>query len=605
MSIPSAGAFTSAGTVAQLGGPTTEGVTVTVAGVIGVAVVAGAVAGAVALAYRWYVRERVPAGLSLLAGLAVVAVSLSTTTLLAEEIAPDGRDIALATALVHVAAFLISGLAAAGGTRFGDRLGVDLFAATGVSDVDADVSEIVQTVGRVTTVQLPEEVADIVGYDPVSEETKETLSERRFLFPRRLSKTELRERLVARLKTDYGVGHVDVEFGDDGSVEFLAVGSRAAGIGPTLPPATNAVAIRADPAHAAGAGDLVQVWKTDPVKRVLTGELRGVAGDVVTVAIDAADTPKLNPTDRYKLVTLPVQDRPDREFASLLRSADETLATVTVAAGSDLDGVSVDALDVTVAAITREDERPEPLPARDRTLQPGDVVYAIATPDNLRKVETAGRGPAGDDAPAAVGDAGDSDDGGPGPTPVGDIGTGTADDSDAVPENDAVPESDAFPDTDDLPGTDRQVDVSGDGPAAETVAEGDATSGGEAETAADGAEQVDGVDSPGEDADGGRGDESSPEEPEGDDAVPFTTLDVGEDDPLSDPLLGGNGDSESNESDGAPDDGREDGDAGAANDAGAADDAGTDDADDRDAVTDDADGSSDEATDDADGEPER
>jgi len=81
MSLPSAGV------VAQLGGPTTEGVTVTVAGVVGVAVVAGAVAGAVALAYRWYVRERAPTGLSLLAGLAVVAVSLSTTTLLAEEIA--------------------------------------------------------------------------------------------------------------------------------------------------------------------------------------------------------------------------------------------------------------------------------------------------------------------------------------------------------------------------------------------------------------------------------------------------------------------------------------------------------------------------------------
>jgi len=151
----------------------------------------------------------------------------------------------------------------------------------------------------VTTVELPEDVADIVGYDPVTEETKETLAGRRFLFPRRLTKAELRERLVARLKTDYGVGHVDVEFGDDGSVEFLAVGTRAAGIGPTLPPATNAVAIRADPAHAASAGDLVQVWGDRSDETRPDGELRGIAGDVVTVAIDAADTPKLNPTERY------------------------------------------------------------------------------------------------------------------------------------------------------------------------------------------------------------------------------------------------------------------------------------------------------------------
>jgi len=574
MSIPSAGAFTSAGTVAQLGGPTTEGVTVTVAGVIGVAVVAGAVAGAVALAYRWYVRERVPAGLSLLAGLAVVAVSLSTTTLLAEEIAPDGRDIALATALVHVAAFLTSGLAATAGTRFGDRLGVDLFATTGVSDVDADVSEIVQTVGRVTTVQLPEEIADIVGYDPVSEETKETLAERRFLFPRRLSKAELRERLVARLRTDYGVGHVDVEFGEDGSVEFLAVGTRAAGIGPTLPPATNAVAIRADPAHAASAGDLVQVWETDPLKRVLTGELRGVAGDVVTVAIDAADTPKLNPSDRYKLVTLPVQDRPDREFASLLRSADETLATVTVEAGSDLDGVTVDALDVTVAAITREDERPEPLPARNRTLQPDDVVYAIATPENLRKVENAGRGPEGgvpdtvagrsepvetaDDSdespdeeqaetapeeapdPAAELDDGDHMDGGTGDTEVDEPDAPSADRSNGEGDE-SILDGDAFADTDDLLGMDRELD----GP--DLSVDQEATTGDE---------QVDdrGADATDDEADEPTADET--DEPivddqsnaeaveEHDDAVPFTPLDVGEDDPLADPLLGGDGDND-------------------------------------------------------------
>ncbi|MFC7026412.1 hypothetical protein ACFQH8_00440 [Halomicroarcula sp. GCM10025710] len=135
---------------------------------------------------------------------------------------------------------------------------------TGGRDIDADVSEIVQTVGRVTSVKLPEEIDDIVGYDPMPEAIKDDLANRRFLFPRRLTRDELRSRLVSRLKTDYGVGHVDLDLADDGSVTYLAVGSRAAGIGPTLPPSTNAVAIRADPANAASAGDLVQVWETDP-----------------------------------------------------------------------------------------------------------------------------------------------------------------------------------------------------------------------------------------------------------------------------------------------------------------------------------------------------
>ncbi len=127
-------------------------------------------------------------------------------------------------------------------------------------------------------VRLPEDIDDIIGCDPMPDESKVTVANGGH-FPRRLTKDELRDRLVARLKTDYGVGHVDVELADDGTVDYLAVGSRAAGIGPTLPPSTNAVAIQADPAHAASAGDLVQVWEQAPAKRVLTGELRGDADD--------------------------------------------------------------------------------------------------------------------------------------------------------------------------------------------------------------------------------------------------------------------------------------------------------------------------------------
>jgi len=130
------------------------------------------------------------------------------------------------------------------------------------------------------------------------------------------------------------------------------------------------------------------VWQTEPLERVLTGELRGVADDVVTVAVDATETSKLDPTERYKLVTLPVQERPDREFASLLRAADETMGTVTIPPESELVGTAVGELDVTVAAITRNGDA-EPIPSRDRTLSAGDVLYAIATPDALRRVEAA------------------------------------------------------------------------------------------------------------------------------------------------------------------------------------------------------------------------
>ena len=366
---------------------------VTLAGqLLGIGIAAATAAGLVAVGYRWYVRERVPTGLGVLFGLSAVTVYLGTTGALGAVISdPAAEEAILQTSdvLPNLAAFALGAGGSSVGIRVGDAVGTDLFAATGGRTVDADVSEIVQTVGRVTSVKLPEDVDDIVGYDPMPEETKTALAGKRFLFPRRLTKSELRERLVARLKTDYGVGHVDLELGEDSTVDYIGVGSRAAGIGPTLPPSTNAIAVRADPAHAASSGDLVQVWGTDPAERVLTGELRGIAGDVVTVAIDAADTPKLDPATEYKLVTLPVQDRPDREFASLLRAADETMGTITVPDGSELAGTSLGELGVTVAAITRPDNPPEPIPSRDRLLKDGDVIYAIATPEALRRVEAA------------------------------------------------------------------------------------------------------------------------------------------------------------------------------------------------------------------------
>ncbi|WP_276272758.1 TrkA C-terminal domain-containing protein [Haloarcula litorea] len=431
------------------------------AALLGVGVAAAAAAGGVAAGYRWYVRERVPSGLGMLFGLTVVAAYLGTTGALGEVVV--GQDDVLATSRVlpNLAAFAVGATGAAVGTRTGDRLGTDIFAATGGRNVDADVSEIVQTVGRVTSVHLPEEIDDVVGYDPVPDETKAKLAGRRFLFPRRLTESELRERLVSRLRTDYGVGHVDLELAADGTVTYLAVGSRAAGIGPTLPPATNAVPIRADPAHAASSGDLVQVWSTEPLQRVLTGELRGVAGEVVTVAIDAADTPKLDPTEEYRLVTLPVQDRPDREFAALLRAADETMSTVTVEPGSDLVGRRVADLGVTVAAVTTEDGEPETIPPHDRVLAAGEVVYAIATPDAIRRVEEAAAG--GDPTTADRAEPGSSAD-------ADDESGGEGGDGEVPPAEgeDEPPGADDGPRTGDGPGDERPDDgtpegIAGDG----------------------------------------------------------------------------------------------------------------------------------------------
>jgi hypothetical protein len=384
--------------------------TLAVSQLVGMAILAGLLSGTVALGFRWYTRERVQTGLPVLFGLSGVAAYLNTRTALGQVISGTGPDpLSTTAALFNVTAFLVAGATAVGAIRVGDRLGNDLFVAAGARNVDGEISRVVEAVGRVLAVDMPEEIDDIVGYDPVPEETKDQLAGHTFLFPKRLTVAELETRLRTRLKSDYGVGHVDVDLADDGSVEYLALGARAAGIGPTLPPETAAVAIRADPAFAASAGDIVQVWTTDPTERVTTAELRGVSGDVVTLAVDAADAPLLDADTEYRLVTLPVEPRADREFASLLRAAPETMSVVAVHEGSSLIGRPIQSLGVTVVAI-RTGGGIEAIPTRDRTVRAGDDLYAIAKPEDLRKLDAEAVSAVGTPADGTSGVSTDDDD---------------------------------------------------------------------------------------------------------------------------------------------------------------------------------------------------
>jgi hypothetical protein len=331
-----------------------------------------------------------------LVGLTGVVLVLNVESALGTLIATNGTPtdvLAPEVVLVNTVVLGASLAAAVTGGRVGDRVGESLFALSGSGTVDVDVSGLVQAVGRVITVDLPAEIADLDGYDPVDPTVKASFAGETLVFPRRLTVDELHDRLVARLREEYGVGHVDVDLDADGTVTFLGVGSRESGLGPTLPPETCAVAVRADPAMAASAGDLVQVYRpTDGgTERVAAGELRGTAGDVVTLAVDAADATALTDDERYRLATLPVEPRSDREFAALLRAAEETMGVVTLAAGSELVGTPLGAVDAAVVAV-RNDEGVEPIPSRARVLAAGDALYVVATPGVLRRLDAAARG---------------------------------------------------------------------------------------------------------------------------------------------------------------------------------------------------------------------
>lgn len=366
-----------------------------VAQAAGMVVLAGGLATISAVVYRWYAGERIQEGLAVLVGLAAVAVYLNTTTAIGQVIGPSGGAglFDLETALVNVGTFALAGIATLIGRRLGDRLAVEATVVTGRRELDADVGRLVTAVGRVVTVTIPDEIDDMDGYDPVPPETKEALVGTNLLFPRRLTVAELRDRLRTRLADDYGIGHTDMELSDDGTLEYLAVGSRAAGLGPTLAPGTAAVAVRADPPFAASSGDVVELWRPGPEpERVTVGELRGVAGDIVTLALDEPTARALD-GDEYRLVSRPATPQADREFAGVLRAADERMGAVTVEPESDLVGRPLAEADVAVVAVQPAGGELQSVPPRARPFEPGDIIYAVGRPEALRRLETAAGAP--------------------------------------------------------------------------------------------------------------------------------------------------------------------------------------------------------------------
>lgn len=362
-----------------------------IASVLGFTVLSFVVAAVVGSAYRWYFRQRANLNVAVLAGVGSVALYLNTKAALGQVILDNTALFELEAVVFNTVAFLTAGLAAAAGGRVGDQLTVQFGAFTGSKELEGEVSKMVQTMGRRIAVTIPEDVEDIDGYDPVPDEVKRELATKTFLFPRRITVDELRERFVARLKDDYQIGYVDVDLLEDGTIEYIAVGQRIPGIGPTLGPGQAAAAVTADPPNAASPGDLVQVWRpaTDEAgaERLATAEVRGIADDVVTLALDEQDARQLA-GGSYRLITLPSEPRADREFAGLLRAADETMAAITVVEGSSIVGQTVGDLDVITVAVKPVDGNVEAIPSKHREIAAGETLYVVARPGRVRHLET-------------------------------------------------------------------------------------------------------------------------------------------------------------------------------------------------------------------------
>ncbi len=348
--------------------------------------VVAAIAAAIAAAfYRARFQESLPEAASLIIGLGTIAIILNTRLVFVQFVSGGAELHELDVALRNLLTFGVGAIGTFVGHAAGERLGQS--GGLRLSRFQPRLNPIVRAAGRHITLTLPEQIEDIEGFDPVAPEVKRTLAGMDFDFPRGLTTEELAEQLTTRLTDKHDIGYVDVDVEPDGRVSYLAVGQRPEGLGPTLPPGTVAVALGAAPPFSAGAGDAVEIWEPGPDPRsVGVAELRASVDDVATVVCDASLAEHIDPGTTYRLVTLPSDARPDREFAAALRNSPETLGVVDISGGSAIVGEPLHGLEVTVIAIGRDDTTLT-LPAPTEIIQSGDRLYVLGRPGRLRSLE--------------------------------------------------------------------------------------------------------------------------------------------------------------------------------------------------------------------------
>lgn len=354
---------------------------------VGLALLSGGVAAAAAFLFRWRTGAQLPDGAALLLGLGAVALYLNGRIALVQFLGGGEEILDPIVVATNLGILVASAVTALAGWQLGDSYG----ASRRLQDtLSARVNPLVRATGRFIVLDLPEEIADIDGYDPIPAEKKSEIAGKTYTFSRGLTLKELRSALTTKLQKEAGVAQVDAELTVDGDVAYLAVGGRTAGIGPTLAPKAAATAITADPALTASPGDTVQIWQGE--KRVGTAELRAAAGTTATVSARQNVIEGLDPEANYRLMTLPVDERADRLFVSMLRRADETMSTFTVATDATLAGQTVGSLGLTVLAVEDAGGTTETLPLNSREIAAGDRLYVIANPSQLRRVEAAATG---------------------------------------------------------------------------------------------------------------------------------------------------------------------------------------------------------------------
>ncbi|WP_336135251.1 TrkA C-terminal domain-containing protein [Natronomonas amylolytica] len=306
----------------------------------------------------------------------------------------------------------------------GDKMGAEFpkrlsFKRLRERTLSSDVVELVGSRGEVT-VEVVGEVIDMEGYPPVSEATRTAIKNGEWRFPADVPISELESRFVERLKTELDLVDASVRIDERGKATVIAA-PPLSGVSKRVPAGHRAVSIDALVPTGLARGDEVLVLSEDlavggtviaarsgkkeenavpdggttggdaPPAPVAAPTATGGEGRI-TVAVPRSDAEKLLGIQRGTVVVTARGTRREFELISLLRRAGKRFRKLTVRPDSDLDGVTLAALnvrevhDVAVLAVKRPGGW-EVAPRGDTELLAGDDLFVVGKRDALNGFE--------------------------------------------------------------------------------------------------------------------------------------------------------------------------------------------------------------------------
>jgi hypothetical protein len=359
----------------------------------------GVVAWALGFIFKYFTRVTIPA-----LGVMAVAVALAGV---------QGGLLGLldVEGVTQVVAVLVVMMIAMYCHSRGDRMGAEFphrVTLRGIKDrtLSADV---VKRVGKFGQVRLEvDEVVEMEGYAPVSDDTKRRIEEGDWTFPAHLSVAELESRLAATLVDEFDLADVSVTLDEQGRARIVAA-PQVGGLSRRVPRDGRAVSLDVLVPSGVALGDEVDVDVGEKTVRgtVVSARSGGKDGDDdpkkdlqpsedapevrsaptttggegrLTVAVGGADVNAVLDGEPRRVLVRSRGSRREYELISLLRSAGKVFDTVEVR--NVEEGATVGSIDVrgtygvVVLAIRRDGSRTL-APRGDDGVREGDSLFVV------------------------------------------------------------------------------------------------------------------------------------------------------------------------------------------------------------------------------------